>query len=76
MRTDLSSVVVNPVSETSQPRSIAMIDRQSVMTDVGVRESWDKESSAKRRNRRGVFCVHWYFAWAIPATPRANEIHS
>jgi len=35
IQTHLSSDVVVPAFNTSQPRSIAMIDRQSAMTDVG-----------------------------------------
>ena len=36
-RTHLSSKVVNPVSEISQPKSVAMIDRQSAMAGFGGR---------------------------------------
>lgn len=48
--------------ETSHSRSIAIIVRESAMTEGGGGGSWDNEWRAKRRNNRGTFIrpLLWY----------------
>jgi len=66
------------MSAISQPRSVATIDRQSAMTDVGGGGYRDREWSAKRRIKRGTFtrCDLWYLNCASFKRLRATMLCS